>query len=133
MNGDKQIGFVVIGELSTVFELHKNVAITGHQHPYTGLFVQEFLELKTDLQRNVLFGSSLQAACTRVFSPVAGIYHDGRVALLPWGDGLSDWKARRVYRSLSVIAREVFKANGWGDVNHQARWIGEHKLFIAPE
>ncbi len=133
MNGNKQVGFVIVGKLGTIFQLHKDIAITGHQHPHAGLFAQECLELKPDLQRNVFFCSSLQAACTRVFSAVAGINHDGRISFLPWGNGLSDWKAGGMYWGLVFVAWEVFEANGRGHINHQTRWIGEYKLFIGSE
>ena len=73
MNGNKKIGFCFIGNLSTVFKLHKHIGSAGINYFYVfKIFFNILAQFKCYRERHFFFFMRITLAA-RIFSAVPGI------------------------------------------------------------
>ena len=133
MDGDEEIGFVAVRKPGPIFQLNKDITVSGHQHTHAGLLSQEFTKLEPYLESNVLLLGPLQPPCARIFSPMAGIDHDGCISLSAWRDGLGGGRSCPL-RDFSWVKRGRRDWGvGWSHINDQARRMGKREVLIGPE
>ena len=83
VNGDKQVGLVVVGNLSTTIELHKLVGLTGIDHLHIGaVFLYQLSEGEGELQGQVLLTGLGNTDSTCVTTTMSGINHQCEFLIL---------------------------------------------------
>ena len=80
MDRHEQVGIVAVRVFRPFFQLDEDVAIPRHEHADSRLFAQQFFELQSDFECDVLLFCLAQANRTGVFPSMAWVDDDGGIA-----------------------------------------------------